>query len=62
MNVFYFIVSPFGNRNTHLVRTYSSPLDTAVGTSGINSDTSISSSSPYLSSTSLNSSGTKLSG
>ncbi|XP_015370734.1 PREDICTED: histone deacetylase 4 isoform X6 [Diuraphis noxia] len=58
-------ISPLTNRNTHvtlpLVRTYSSPLDAAVSTGGINSDTSTSSSSPYLSSTSLNSSGTKLS-
>ncbi|XP_028044414.1 histone deacetylase 4 isoform X5 [Rhopalosiphum maidis] len=59
-------ISLFANRNTHvtlpLVRTYSSPLDATISTGGINSDTSTSSSSPYLSSTSLNSSGTKLSG
>ncbi|XP_022177401.1 histone deacetylase 4 isoform X8 [Myzus persicae] len=58
-------ISLLANRNTHvtlpLVRTYSSPLDAAVSTGGINSDTSTSSLSPYLSSTSLNSSGTKLS-
>ncbi|XP_008185951.1 histone deacetylase 4 isoform X8 [Acyrthosiphon pisum] len=58
-------ISLLANRNTHvtlpLVRTYSSPLDATVSTGGINSDTSTSSSSPYLSSTSLNSSGTKLS-
>ncbi|CAH1732551.1 unnamed protein product [Aphis gossypii] len=59
-------ISLFANRNTHvtlpLVRTYSSPLDATISTGGINSDTSTSSSSPYLSSTSLNSSNAKLSG
>ncbi|XP_025191227.1 histone deacetylase 4 isoform X2 [Melanaphis sacchari] len=59
-------ISLFANRNTHatlpLSRTYSSPLDATISTGGINSDTSTSSSSPYLSSTSLNSSGAKISG
>ncbi|XP_025418175.1 histone deacetylase 4 isoform X2 [Sipha flava] len=59
-------VSLFANRNTHtalpLVRTYSSPLDVVAVSTGSNNSDTYTSSSPYLSSTSMNSSGAKLSG